>query len=54
MTLSEEGGDEEGSDTEKIVNNIITSYLTRLPEVLRRSDASKIVKERGSDGMISI
>jgi len=55
LTLNDEGGDDEGgSDTEKIVNDIISKYLDSLPETLSRNEASKSVKERGNDGMISI
>jgi len=53
-TISDEGGDEEGNDTEKIVNDMITQMTETLPAPLLRIDASKQVKERGSDGMISI
>jgi len=33
---------------------MLKKFLETLPEPLRRSEASKVVKERGSDGMISI
>jgi len=55
ITQSEDSGDDEGgSDTDKIVSDIITNFLGTLPELLLRSVASKSVKERNSDGMISI
>lgn len=52
----EGGGDEEGggNTTDKAVQEIIKKFLDALPEPLRRSEASKAVKERGDDGGISI
>lgn len=54
LTFSDEGGEDSGSDTDKVVNDILSRMLDGLPELLKRVDASKAVKERGSDGMISI
>jgi len=54
ITMNDDAVEEEGSSKETTVIEIIKRFLERLPEVLRRSDASKAVKERGNDGMISI
>jgi len=53
-TQSEDSGEDEGTDTDKIVGDMISSFLGTLPELLLRSTASKSVKERNNDGMISI
>lgn len=55
-TVAEESsGEEEGSGgSEKTVQDMIKKFLDILPEPLRRAEASKVVKERGDDGGISI
>lgn len=56
-TVGEEGGGDEeggGNTSDKAVQEIIKKFLDALPEPLRRSEASKTVKERGDDGGISI
>jgi len=49
-----DSNDEESNNLDKTVLDIIKKLLESLPEILKRSDASKSVKERGNDGMISI
>jgi len=53
LIMSDESLDD-NTDKEKIVLDIIRKYLDLTPAVMKRSDASKTVKERDNDGMISI
>lgn len=53
-TISDEGGDEEGDSSEKLVLDMINKFLEVLPEPLRRSESSKKVLERGDDGAINV
>jgi len=54
LTMSDESTDEDGGSNEKIVLDIIKRFCEITPEPLKRTEASKTVKERGNDGMISI
>lgn len=54
QTGSDDSADVDLSNNEKLVTEMLKKYLELLPENLRRSEASKQVKERGNDGMISI
>lgn len=53
-TISDEGGDEEGDSSEKLVLDMINKFLEVLPEPLKRSESSKTVLERGDDGAINV
>lgn len=53
-TISDEGGDEEGDSSEKLVLEMINKFLEILPEPLKRSESSKNVLERGDDGSINV
>lgn len=53
-TISDEGGDEEGDSSEKLVLEMINKFLEILPEPLKRSESSKSVLERGDDGSINV
>jgi len=52
--MSDEGQEEDSGNLERVVLEIIKKFLETLPDTLKRSEASKTVKERGNDGMISI
>lgn len=53
-TISDEGGDEEGDSSEKLVLDMINKFLEVLPEPLRRCESSNTVLERGDDGSINV
>mmetsp|Transcript_66239 Transcript_66239/g.142981 ORF Transcript_66239/g.142981 Transcript_66239/m.142981 type:complete len:80 (+) Transcript_66239:3560-3799(+) len=56
-TSSDDSGaanDDDGSNLEKAVMDMLKRFLDLLPELLKRADASKQVKERGNDGLMSI
>lgn len=52
--MSDDSTEDDGTSKDKIVTDIIRKFLETVPEPLKRTEASKAVKERGNDGMISI
>jgi len=54
QTISDDTLEEESDANERIVLEMIRKWRSLVPDPPRRTEASKAVKERGNDGMISI